>query len=180
MNASKEKTHPRLSVVLPEVFGPGQDLDDIIGPLLRRDTVRIRFNEELPVGSSMNYALAKASEDEQYDVFSQLLDYIFKGESGHKYVVRSFHLHFMMIIISDASDIFGSSSKDLHLVTVWIKIPKISMIRPDHFYREFESNGLLYIVGSKTATERYIKIISEKLEIPYAFGNDNVQCYFPD
>jgi len=180
MDASKENTHPQLSVVLPEVFGSGQNLDDIIGSLLRRDTVRVRFNEKLPVGSSMNHALVKASEDEQYDVFSQLLDYIFKGESGYEGAVRSFHLHFMMTIISDASEIFRSSSKDLRLVAVWIKIPKISMIRPDFFYREFESNGLLYIVGSKNATERYIKIISEKLEIPYAFGNDNVQCYIPD
>jgi hypothetical protein len=180
MDSSKENVHPQLSVVLPDVIDPGQALDDIIGSLLRRNTVRVRFNEKLPVGSSMNHALTKASEDEQYDVFSQLLDYIFKGESGHKYTVRSFHLHFMMIVISDASDIFRSSSKDLRLVTVWIKIPKISMIRPDFFYREFESNGLLYIVGSKTATERYIKIISEKFEIPYAFGSDDIQCYFPD
>ena len=155
-------------------------LEEILSSLSGRGPVLIVFNERLEVGRQINSALGKASEEEKYEAFNKLLDLIFKGPSGEKYLIRSCYLHFMMTITPGGSDLLSLGVKDLYLVVIWTKIPKISQICDPHFRGEFEANGLFYILGSQTAIGKYIQTIRERFGLGFAFNQFGTEAALPN
>jgi len=160
--------HDKPVVFIPDNFGTGSEIDIITGTSVVQKPVRIRFNEKLPVGRSVNQAMDKISESDKPKFFGLLLDYIFKGEPGYEFVIRSCYLHFMMTVTPNASKALGLFQPEICLVTVWIKVPRVFHFCGTYFRSEFEDNGLLYVLGKEDAVEEYINLICEKFWISHA------------